>query len=368
MRRLSLVVVVVVTMVVLSLASLRSIDAVFADEMGVADWHRHGLGEVTHARLDKKGAAGLVVATEQGVIAALDAATGELRWRQRLSPASPSSSDERVLLLDLSSPPRGSRLAVASGPSGRRLTLWDAEIGSLQWDLAAWNSSAASDEAIVSLQLLSDLDKDGEPELLVAAQRSGVALRSGKTGKVLWRAALPSGLRLSHVGNPSQGAVPILAADVSLQQPSLFSLDPRSGALTGPIRLSGASSSQVLLLSRFFVAFSSDRASLVITPSTARSVAESLIHPFASIHPSSSSSSSSSFGEPTLIAVDPSVGVSSDSFILRFSAESHDFLFSISADGRSITRVHSFSRSHRLVFSQDPSLILSFPTLQPPTH
>ncbi|KAJ1734870.1 hypothetical protein LPJ61_000849 [Coemansia biformis] len=95
----------------------------FPDEAGRIDWYRAQIGVpdrlLAHAH---NGTTGIYATTEQGVLAAVDADSGELRWRQLLG--------EHIGALQL----RGGRVLTQSGANESRVRVWDAHSGSLQWE------------------------------------------------------------------------------------------------------------------------------------------------------------------------------------------------------------------------------------------
>lgn len=76
--------------------------ALYEDQVGMFDWHREGLGKVSHTVLPSKNnknhqvSKAIYVATMVNVLAKLDAKTSDIEWRQYL----PDSSINQVTFCD----------------------------------------------------------------------------------------------------------------------------------------------------------------------------------------------------------------------------------------------------------------------------
>lgn len=96
--------------------------AMFEEDMGAKDWQVSNIGRVRHAAFVKQR---LFVGTDAGVLAALDPATGAIKWRQVLPPGD---------TVDAIALRRRNLFTVTGG--GRLASMWEAGAGSLKWDVA----------------------------------------------------------------------------------------------------------------------------------------------------------------------------------------------------------------------------------------
>ena len=62
--------------------------AIFEEQAGLLDWHREGLGRITHAEFAFRGRERVFVGTKAGVVASLDTKDGSIVWRQVDQPVS----------------------------------------------------------------------------------------------------------------------------------------------------------------------------------------------------------------------------------------------------------------------------------------
>ncbi|KAJ2763798.1 hypothetical protein IWQ56_004724, partial [Coemansia nantahalensis] len=143
----------------------------FPDEAGKIDWYQAQIGAATkvvaHAH---NGTTGIYAATELGVLAAVDADSGALRWRQLV--------DEDIGTLQV----RGGQVLTQSGAGGSRVRVWDAVSGSLAWEHAQPESGqqAAGGAALFV---------SGSDDVVAAAGDSLVRLAPGG-GAAVWELAL----------------------------------------------------------------------------------------------------------------------------------------------------------------------------------
>ncbi|CAB1113817.1 unnamed protein product [Ectocarpus sp. CCAP 1310/34] len=100
----------------------------YADEVGKLDWHRQNLGRFASAAFDGRG--GITVVGKASTISSINSRTGDLGWRQVLSP------EDTILATSL--PPRthsSSNSGTATVSSGGRIVrLWSPADGSMIWE------------------------------------------------------------------------------------------------------------------------------------------------------------------------------------------------------------------------------------------
>ncbi|KAJ2713108.1 hypothetical protein H4R19_002415, partial [Coemansia spiralis] len=108
----------------------------FPDEAGRIDWYQAHIGVPTRVVAQAhNGTTSIYAATELGVVAAMDADSGEVRWRQILG--------ERIYGLQTG----GGRVLTQSEADGSRVRVWDAASGSLAWEYAQAGPATAGGAA-----------------------------------------------------------------------------------------------------------------------------------------------------------------------------------------------------------------------------
>ncbi|CAM9409723.1 unnamed protein product [Laminaria digitata] len=158
----------------------------YADEAGKLDWHRQNLGRFVSASFDGRG--GLTVVGEASTLASVDLQTGDLAWRQVLSPED--------TILATSVPNAGTPSTVTVSDGGKVVRLWSPDDGSLVWDTSLGVGAASGvgaaggsegpgalgggDEALMSAGVVST---DGGEVVVLAA--GGIHVLSAATGAVL---------------------------------------------------------------------------------------------------------------------------------------------------------------------------------------
>ncbi|KAJ2784150.1 hypothetical protein H4R18_001277 [Coemansia javaensis] len=175
----------------------------FPDEAGRIDWYRAQIG-VPHALAGHthNGTAALYAATERGVVAALDADSGSVRWRHVLD-------GEAIGALRVGG---GRVLAQSAGGGEARVRVWDAHSGALQWAFARHANS--TDPAA------AEFVGDGSGDVVAVA--GGALVRVGAGGEPAWE------LRLG--GSAAFGRVVVAGG-------SAFAIGERRGGGGGGLRV-----------------------------------------------------------------------------------------------------------------------------------
>eukprot|EP00050_Salpingoeca_kvevrii_P014758 m.39783 g.39783 ORF g.39783 m.39783 type:complete len:921 (-) comp5964_c0_seq1:76-2838(-) len=163
--------------------------ALHADQAGDADWHTAHVGRISTAHMNTAHSS-LAVATRNGVVAALDAPTGRLAWRQVLR------ADEDIAAL---LPTPAGYVTVSA--EGARARCWNAETGDIVWETA---TSAQPQAPLPSSQGAHQWRTMPRPSWATAADAALVGhgdvvvlnaffvTRLGTTGSVVWQQSVES--------------------------------------------------------------------------------------------------------------------------------------------------------------------------------
>ncbi|RHY35446.1 hypothetical protein DYB32_000109 [Aphanomyces invadans] len=182
-------------LLVLLNASVRVLSALYEDQIGLFDWHREGLGELTHAVFpsknskDVKISKALYVASRANVLAKLDAKTSAVEWRHILPETSIDSlhfADAHASLLTLSTSIHNA-LRTGNATVARQ---WDAVNGRLLWEtnLPASSSSLSSFAKVHEVRAENEVDENR----FVVVRNQGVTVLGLKRGDVLSTVAFKS--------------------------------------------------------------------------------------------------------------------------------------------------------------------------------
>eukprot|EP00741_Cyanophora_paradoxa_P006012 tig00000970_g5830.t1 len=148
--------------------------ALYEDQVGVVDWYKDNIGEVTHAVVHPAAnQRRAFVGTRHGVVASINMRTGQSFWRQVL----PEGEDVRWLEFD------GKTLFSVSGPC-KSVRAWNPTSGALSWDDQAF-SGGLSGEAACEAAVTRDVNEDEMPDLALLANNA-VRFWSGADGHRLW--------------------------------------------------------------------------------------------------------------------------------------------------------------------------------------
>ncbi|CAN0073703.1 unnamed protein product, partial [Heterosigma akashiwo] len=96
--------------------------ALYPDQVGMYDWHLENIGVIQNVVFQSKDA---FVSTEEGVVAALNVRTGDLKWRKVLEP------EDKIDGIALCK-----NHVVTLSKSGAYVRMWHAGEGTLLWDAA----------------------------------------------------------------------------------------------------------------------------------------------------------------------------------------------------------------------------------------
>eukprot|EP00903_Cladosiphon_okamuranus_P020118 g18474.t1 len=146
----------------------------YADEVGKLDWHRQNLGRFESAAFDGRG--GVTVVGEASTIASVNSRTGELTWRQVLSP------EDNILATSAPSTRTPATATVSSG--GRIVRLWSPVDGSMMWETALGVGDPASTEAMEAVGESAGVVST-ERGYVVVLSAGGIHVLQADTGAVL---------------------------------------------------------------------------------------------------------------------------------------------------------------------------------------
>eukprot|EP00117_Sycon_ciliatum_P026496 scpid27070/ scgid21739/ Uncharacterized protein KIAA0090 homolog len=149
-----------------------------ADQAGLYDWRRRFIGAANFARFDQSSHSSrrVVLATQSGVLASINARTGQLGWRQVFA-----KSDDINALQH-----RGTVLATLSS-GGQLLRGWDVATGSLAWETVASESRRKEDDVTSAILVES---KSGKSTAIAVLLGDDLQLYSSKSGQRLWGVSL----------------------------------------------------------------------------------------------------------------------------------------------------------------------------------
>ncbi|RHY78565.1 hypothetical protein DYB30_000035 [Aphanomyces astaci] len=240
--------IVALMLVVLLHASVCVHSALYEDQIGLFDWHREGLGEVTHAVFpsknskDVKVSKALYVASRANVLAKLDSKTSAVEWRHVLPESSIDAlhfADSHASVVTLST---STNNALTTG-NATVVRQWDAVYGRLLWEtnLPASSSSSSSFAKVHEVRGENEVDETR----LVVVRNQGVTILGLKRGDVLrtvpfksttFLASLISskvsadGSKLYILGTTDKAAASPVVLQVVLKSGALSTLDVASPA------------------------------------------------------------------------------------------------------------------------------------------
>lgn len=157
--------------------------AMFEDEAGANDWHKHQLGTITSLHVASQGR--LLAASDAAVIASINPADGSLVWRQVL--------DEKHAVR--ASLPVGSTGLLTLTGCGAEARLWNAETGNLVWDRATGGSSSSSEPSSSAPRVAAAASQDAGT--VYTAVGSTVTAFAAAAGSVQWQWSAASDSALS---------------------------------------------------------------------------------------------------------------------------------------------------------------------------
>lgn len=202
--------------------------ALFEDQAGVLDWHRHLIGEVKFAAFSTESRQRFIfVGTKQNVIAALGPRTGNLAWRQVL----PESEILNQLHYE-------ANVLVSVSNDGSVIRAWNPTDGSLYWDRgttsalpSSSNSNSNSNPKKCDVYVTADGNRR---EVLVGTPKAVMLLENKGTER--WMFNQPDGFSSIHLIGATSTAIYVLA--VKLDGTAVrFSLSPTSGSVVSSTTL-----------------------------------------------------------------------------------------------------------------------------------
>ncbi|MQM09085.1 hypothetical protein Taro_041947 [Colocasia esculenta] len=190
-------------------------DALYEDQVGVADWHQQYIGKVKHAvfHTQKAGRKRVVVATEENVIASLDLRRGELFWRHVLGDNDPVDQIDIAL---------GKYVITLS--SGSILRAWNLPDGQMVWESVLQVS--ATSKSLLYVPASIGMEKDN---LIVVYAGGWLYAVSNIDGEVIWKKEfIANRLEIKKIFQQPDGVISAIGF-VGSSQLEMYQLSSRNG-------------------------------------------------------------------------------------------------------------------------------------------
>ncbi|OQR94099.1 hypothetical protein ACHHYP_01814 [Achlya hypogyna] len=177
-----------------ALLSAACVSAIYEDQVGEFDWHRAGLGEVTHAVFPSKNSknvavtGAMYVATEANVLAKVDLKTSDVAWRHVLPE---TTAIDNIVFSDATE----SVVSLSSTAQATYVRQWDAAVGHLAWE--AYLPVVTPTETTFTTAFEVRGATNADENILAVVRPTDVTVLGLRAGEVLLTASFPHAF--SHI-------------------------------------------------------------------------------------------------------------------------------------------------------------------------
>ncbi|CAN6353318.1 unnamed protein product [Urochloa humidicola] len=244
-------------------------EAIYEDQVGLADWHQKYIGKVKQAvyHSQKSGRRRVVVWTEENVISSLDLRSGDIFWRHVIDKNDPL--DQLSLSLG--------KYVLTLSSGGTILRAWNLPDGQMIWETNLQASTASNPQ----LHVMSNNKVAKDNLVLVSAGRWIYAV-SSIDGAISWEKEFSlDGLELKQVIQSPENDIVYAVGIAGSSKVALYQLSAKTGEILKDIQesLPGELSGEIVLGSdNVLVALNKARSSLFLIEFKSERISYNKVH------------------------------------------------------------------------------------------
>ncbi|KAL6865265.1 hypothetical protein ACP4OV_016416 [Aristida adscensionis] len=214
----------------LAVASLATLaDAIYEDQVGLADWHQKYIGKVKQAvyHSQKSGRRRVVVLTEENVIASLDLRSGDIFWRHVIDKNDPL--DQLSLSLG--------KYVLTLSSGGSILRAWNLPDGQMIWETNLQASSPSKPQLHVLVCGQCSNNKVAKDNLVLVSTGRWIYAVSSIDGLISWEKEFSlDGLEIKQVFPSPENDIVYAVGVAGSSKLVLYHLNAKTGELVKDIQ------------------------------------------------------------------------------------------------------------------------------------